>query len=100
MRKIWILLLVVPALNGCGTFVARTGWRTEVHLPKLYPATAEDIRNIRRGAVDPYNIGYTAGERIGMFVGGVLDTPFSLITDTLCLPYDLWIAHEKDQTCE
>jgi len=41
--RLLAMLLCLPFLAGCGTFVARTGWRQECSgIPRYYPATSVD----------------------------------------------------------
>ena len=92
MRKVLLLVLVFPLLAGCGTFVARTPLREECGgLTRVYPATWADIDLVLiHGAFAHYETETRASQKIGLFCIGVLDTPISLVTDTLCLPVDVY----------
>ena len=99
MRTVLILGLVLSVVTGCGTFIARTPWREECGgLTRVYPATWVDYDlAVRRGIVDHYETGSRVPERLGNVCVGVLDTPISLVTDTLCLPVDLYSLLFGDQ---
>jgi uncharacterized protein YceK len=90
-NRVFILLFCVPILSGCGTFVARTGWRAESpYLTRVYPATSWDYHlAVRLGLLDRYQSERSGIERAGMFCLGIADLPISLLTDTVCLPMDI-----------
>ena len=77
------LLLPIALTSGCGTFAARSGgWVDRSSLPKFYPATSLDAGMISgRGAGDDK-------DKAGWALVGLVDLPFSLVTDTVCLPFD------------
>jgi len=79
----FILILVVSMLAaGCGTLITRSGLSrldNPEQTPRYYPATCLD--------------GNAIGSRY--FVLGLLDLPFSLVFDTLFLPYDLIVDPAK-----
>ena len=88
------LLVIVCFCSGCGTFVTRTGVSglsfggadSEFH--PVYPATV-DVDFWLLSA--PFRSdGGSAGERAGYLIFGLCDTPISLVTDTLFLPYDIY----------
>ncbi len=98
MRKM-IIILILPFLTGCGTFFARTGWRHEGSgIPRFYPATYIDGALIV-SPTNQHNEGRDSySRRIGLFGLGLLDLPFSLVSDTLCIPWDIWNYQPRDQT--
>lgn len=95
MKKLLILLLLIFLLNSCATIVNR---RILFILPeenkcaayRYYPATQTDFDVIFWGG------GYGGGVFgfIFMAIAIGLDIPFSLTTDTLCLPYDFYMIQK------
>ncbi len=90
MKRVLIILLCFPFIIGCGTFLARSGLRSEISdIPRFYPAT-----NVDGGII----VGSFINEdwspwprRIGLFCLGLVDFPISIVTDTVCLPLDIWL---------
>lgn len=63
--------------------------------PALYPATLADVW-IMVGN-DPLSAGASKrAPTMLFFFAGLIDLPFSLLTDTVCLPYDLWRLATSD----
>ena len=91
MKRILIILILTPLLNGCGTFVARTGWRNEASdIPRFYPASYVSGA-LLVGPCMPSNDGWgSVPRRLGVMCIGLVDLPFSLVTDTVFLPLDIW----------
>ena len=56
-------------------------------MPRYYPATYLDADTIS-GAFSSSPPSISVGERVIFCVGGVIDLPISIVTDTLLLPYD------------
>ncbi len=92
--KIFSLIAVLAfsvTISGCGTIGCRNDFKPNSFIPwqpngkytKVYPATALDCVNIY-GAPFPVNVWY------------FIDTPISLITDTILLPFDLIIWRSDD----
>lgn len=77
--------------SGCATFDVRKEPRP--YQPPLYPAVAWDCEGLEMFTTE----GTTAEAAWAIFLFGVCDLPFSLVTDTLCLPLDLvcWCCQEK-----
>lgn len=90
MKKILIIIAMLPFLSGCGTFVARTGWRNECSgIPRYYPATVVDAQIIAA----PFNLDAELSSLPRRLFGclvGIVDLPISLVTDTVCIPLDIW----------
>lgn len=91
LRRIKAALAVAGAAvlcSGCGTIVARSGalaagsWGSG-SVPPVYPATCLDVAVTLGPSSAP--IGKQAAQRLVFFI----DLPFSVATDTLCLPFDL-----------
>ena len=87
MKKLLVLLLLPPLITGCATYIARTGNPDARVLPCFYPATYIDAVLI--GApCNPNSEWGPMRRRLGATCIGVVDMPFSLATDTICLPFD------------
>ena len=80
-------LLLLPFLAGCGTWMARSGWQYEGGgWPPTYPATWYDVWSISN---------YSKTElpqRHVLIALLVVDVPVSAVSDTLLLPFDLFVA--------
>lgn len=79
--------LLLAAVAACGLLAGCATWqvRVEGHVwQPIYPATCVDA-----GVVALYwtEFGWPAGLMITPLA--LLDLPFSLVSDTVCLPYDL-----------
>ncbi|MBU0715298.1 MAG: YceK/YidQ family lipoprotein [Verrucomicrobia bacterium] len=102
MKRIMRILLVAVSaslLSGCATVVMRTDISGSE--PKgLYPATRADVSgSIRycRNKLDPFGGWRGAGtprhpnivEKCLWVVFSIIDFPISIVTDTVCFPWDL-----------
>ena len=76
-----LLLVTVLSLNGCATYIGRTGIDTPGKLTPLYPATSVDV----------------IAMRTPLFLPALIDLPFSLVTDTLLLPVDIYQMKNKEK---
>jgi len=78
-----MLAALIPSLSGCGTLNRNEVKEGGMCLPQstIYPATALDGTLMLNG---------------GLYM--IADLPFSLITDTLLLPYDLATRRKDDET--
>lgn len=101
MRKTVIALPVFLLMTGCGTFLARRGDPHAASLPHVYPATYLSGTFVvapwsEGGGLDPMPY------RLSLTAVGIVDTPISLLTDTLCLPFDafLWLRDPSQLTLE
>ncbi|MBS9427600.1 YceK/YidQ family lipoprotein [Photorhabdus luminescens] len=74
------VVLISAILTGCGTFGSRV---THGYECKVYPATQFDIQGIKEGY--PFS--------------SLIDLPFSIITDTLILPWDTHRLY-TDEICK
>ena len=86
---------LVAVLSGCATIDVRGGG-SRSHYPPLYPAVTWDCQGIEMFTAEG-----STGERVwAIFFFGICDGPISLITDTLCLPWDLgcWCFQKEDPT--
>jgi uncharacterized protein YceK len=103
MQKLILTIAMLPLLSGCGTFVARTGWRHEVAgIPQYYPATVVDAQFIASpfyilidSPSDYYESPSTLPRVILGCLVGVVDLPISLVTDTVCIPVDMKTKNEE-----
>jgi len=94
MKPVAIVVLLL-ACAGCGTVSRISG---KEGLSPVYPATDLDANMMRMAATGEISVGFsepvTALDYIILcpltFVFDLVDMPISLVTDTLCLPYDLW----------
>ena len=100
--------IAVTLLSGCATVVMRTdisGSETK----GLYPATRADVTGTSRylrNKLDPGGAWRGAGpshhpnvlEKAIWVVFAAVDLPISLVTDTLCLPWDLNKRHERESS--
>ena len=91
MKRLLLLLGVVligTTVMGCGT-ILRGG------MDGTYRGTQIDV----------YLIGFAGDSqhrsacigRVPLIVGGIVDLPISVVTDTLFLPYDLCVKEDKRQ---
>jgi uncharacterized protein YceK len=98
----WTVMLVVLCLLvaflfcGCGT-ILRSVMKNDNF--QVYPAIVFDAKLIGYAVIGEDKLGlYDEGEGIVSqvmwnsteVVCGLLDLPISLVTDTVCFPYDLW----------
>lgn len=79
MTRLFLVIAICLLLSGCGAFISRSGILTlgkgwTAHRPALYPATQFD------GQCIPSQF----------FLLCFIDLPFSLVTDTLLLPVDIY----------
>ncbi len=87
-------MAIFAACAGCASIAARS--TTDVHRPHpkfVYPGTQIDAQWV----VSPFDEkGQTSGIYAGfawpLAVAGIVDFPFSLVLDTICLPYDVWVV--------
>jgi uncharacterized protein YceK len=91
MKKMILMLAMVPLLTGCGTFLARTPWRDEGILPRYYPATAVSGYCVAMPFMSEDRTHKPWPQRTLVGMMGIVDLPISLVTDTICLPYDAFI---------
>ena len=103
MKKVVAIILVgfVAVLSsGCATFVVRRHDDRSAFTP-LYPAVVFDHGVIEMGTEE----GSMSGLPWIIFLFGVCDGPFSILSDTLCLPLDIgcWCCggkkNSKDGPC-
>ena len=92
-------IITVMLMSGCATVVMRTSLSGSE--PKgLYPATRADVTgtmNYCQNQLDPTGFARGAGpthhpnvvEKFLWVVFATIDLPISLVTDTVCLPFDL-----------
>ena len=81
------LLLCMPLLTGCATYITRTNWHERPG--KFYPATrfnAEVIGECTGGESDP--MAPMSGICLFVVPPMVVDLPFSVVLDTVLLPVD------------
>src|ERR1035437_216857 len=102
MKPIYILLLLLCA--GCGTIMRPVIKDKEGLDMQIYPGTRFDAKLIGYAAIGQSLLGLDtdyAGVGLNRVVWsstqifcGLLDLPISLVTDTVCFPYDLWTWKE------
>ena len=86
------IVMLVPFLSGCGTFMARTPWRElGGGLPRYYPATAVSGYCVAMPFLSAERSSKSWQELTLFSAMGVVDLPISLVTDTIALPYDAFI---------
>lgn len=98
-----ILAPLLLACTGCGTILARNALTaydfedpTKRIVAPVYPATVIDAGYISASVSGHYgDKKISAGDRVVVCFGVILDIPISLTTDTLCLPYDIYQASSK-----
>lgn len=79
IARLFSVIAICLLLSGCGAFISRSGilalggGRYEPR-PALYPATQFDVKCIPSQ----------------FFLPCLIDLPFSLVTDTLLLPVDIY----------
>lgn len=86
--KIIIILLTLFFINGCATCVYRSNENHTEYSPKgIYPAVKTDFNFMdyvmNEGGGAPWFIVLATG------IGVTIDLPFSFVTDTVLIPYDL-----------
>jgi uncharacterized protein YceK len=89
MKQAQVILAILGVLlcSGCGTILVRTGAAADVKRP--YPATRVDAQVVSVWG-EEHNSGDIGQEYFRLASPFFLvDFPVSLITDTLCLPWDL-----------
>jgi uncharacterized protein YceK len=111
MMKGMIQLLLSAAtavmLSGCATAVMRTSLSGSEPMG-LYPATRADVTgtiSFCKGELDPFGFARGAGDlhrpniidKLFWIVFAAIDLPISLVTDTLCFPWDLSKKQETKQ---
>lgn len=108
VRKVFIAAIGVMCLagtTGCGTVIARTGMSDGGTLDgkriwPVYPATWFDgymYGKTFSSSTKTIHSSESGGfaDRTAGFLGATLDLPFSLVFDTLALPYDLATMGKK-----
>ena len=88
MKSTICLLLLLPLITGCGTFIARTGNPDAGSLWRVYPATGVDAA-LLTAPCNPNEEWGSMSRRFGAAGIGLIDLPISLITDTICFPFDV-----------
>ena len=95
IKKITINILIIIFLinlSGCATVVLGTGGRNRWN--KVYPATGANCQVFfdscsKQGI--PFMFGYIDGwARVPFFLLNTIDLPFSITSDTLLLPVDIY----------
>ena len=98
MVQFGMCVLAATLMSGCATVVKRTS--LSGNEPKgLYPAIRADVTgtiDYCRNQLDPFGFGRGAGdphrpnilEKTLWVVFATIDLPISLVTDTVCLPWD------------
>ena len=86
--KCKLIIIALFCLNGCATSVYRFGENHPEYSPKgIYPAVKTDFNFMEyvmnEGGGAPWFIVLATG------VGVTIDIPFSFVTDTILIPYDL-----------
>ncbi|MCL2760426.1 MAG: YceK/YidQ family lipoprotein [Desulfuromonadales bacterium] len=87
--QLLFLILLLFSLFGCGTILARE--HGSMYPGELYPATRFDAESIHS---DFEPCSFICIAPFGT-IFGVLDMPFSVVSDTLLLPYDIYKEHKK-----
>ena len=96
MAIVAVAIGIATCAAGCATVATRhpKGGMAETR-PALYPATQTDVW-IMTGH-DPLSAGASKCNPTPLFFfAGLIDLPFSLLIDTVCLPYDLWRLATSD----
>ena len=90
IKTLALVVCVIPFLLGCGTLTARA-YRSEFSddFWPVYPATYCDVGLVSAPFRPMEEV--SPGRRVGMCVIGIFDLPISLATDTLLLPYDIYV---------
>jgi uncharacterized protein YceK len=88
MNRSLYLLALLPLITGCGTFIARTGNPDAGTLWRFYPATGVDGA-LLTAPCNPNEEWGSMPRRVGATCIGLVDLPISLVTDTICFPFDL-----------
>ena len=103
-----VAVAMVVTLSGCATAYMRTDLSGSK--PKgLYPATRADVVGAYRYCAnksDPFGGWRGAGtpshpnplEKVLWVTCSVIDLPISLVTDTVCLPWDLSKKKQKEES--
>jgi uncharacterized protein YceK len=94
MKRMMFIVMLVPFLSGCGTFMARIQWREMAGMPRYYPATAFSGYCVAMPFLSAERSSKSWQELTLISVIGVVDLPISLMTDTIALPYDAFIYHD------
>ena len=90
------LLLSMPLLTGCATYITRT--KVHERPGKFYPATrfnAEMIGDVTGGESDP--MAPMNGMCLFIVPPMVLALPFSSVCDTVCLPVDAFWKDPREE---
>jgi uncharacterized protein YceK len=107
MVHLFMCVFAATLMSGCATVVKRTSLSGSE--PKgLYPATRADVSgtiDYCRNRLDPVGFARGAGpthhpnviEKALWVIFATVDLPISLVTDTVCLPWD---AADKRRTKE
>jgi hypothetical protein len=100
MKMRLFVLLNIFILTSCATTVVRTGFphslsKHDQELMRFYPATILDGGSIylalSPGLEKEPILESVWKRRVILFIGGLIDMPFSLISDTVILPYDIYL---------
>ncbi len=103
MRKIWIKVAAISLLcmagTGCSTFVTlvqgpmmygkNSGNRCSLALPYVFSGTVHDVTFIMKPVLCE-NVDITEDWAGFALPYGLIDLPFSLVADTVILPYTIY----------
>lgn len=96
--RITIITLLILSLNGCATAVSMQGrFKKDSELP-VFPATRMDAAAIYFGSTGDTKM--IPKRNPFIVLGGLVDLPFSLVSDILFLPYDGFREAARNNTSE
>jgi uncharacterized protein YceK len=93
-RTLLLSTVFVAGVAGCGTLATLQddfGVPSGGRIPRVYSGTVFDVGAFSRGLY----AGFVEGSEAGIMTLIVFDLPFSIVADTVVLPYTLYLSFTK-----
>lgn len=87
-----LVLLSVMICSGCATITSR-----QMLDPMLYPSTKFDAAWLGEALFPSPQFNYFEGRSYTLAAICIVDLPISLVTDTVLLPYDVWMVLREEK---
>ena len=101
-QNVWVSLAAVALLNGgCGTVCNNAYLTHEEGGERVFGGVRNDFDGLRSAANDESGVSIGGEEyvdresQVGKLLFHMLDLPFTVVGDTLSLPYTIWIESSR-----